>query len=101
MDPLLRQESYGYDLSGNLVSATDRKGQVTTFTYDALNRLKFVGFNAVVSGGSTTYESTISYTYDAGNRMTQGVDSAGGTITRTYDNLDRLASETTPQGSIS
>ncbi len=99
-DPLLRQESYSYDLNGNLVSATDRKGQVTTFTYDALNRLKFVGFNTVVNGGSTTYESTISYTYDAGNRMTQVVDSAGGTITRAYDDLDRLTSETTSQGSI-
>ncbi len=100
-DPLLRQESYSYDLNGNQVSATDRKGQVTTFTYDALNRLKFVGFKTVVSGGTTTYESTISYTYDAGNRMTQVVDSAGGTITRAYDNLDRLTSESTPQGSIS
>ena len=30
--------------------------------------------------------------------MTQAVDSAGGTITEAYDNLDRLTSETTPQG---
>jgi YD repeat-containing protein len=29
------------------------------------------------------------------------VDSAGGTITRAYDDLDRLTSETTPQGSVS
>ncbi|HEY6971171.1 MAG TPA: RHS repeat-associated core domain-containing protein [Candidatus Angelobacter sp.] len=100
LDPLLRQESYTYDLNGNIVSATDRKGQVTTFTYDPLNRLKFVGFNTVVNGGNTTYDSTISYTYDAGSRMTQAVDSVAGTITRTYDNLDRLTSETTPQGSI-
>ncbi|HEY6254148.1 MAG TPA: RHS repeat-associated core domain-containing protein, partial [Candidatus Angelobacter sp.] len=100
-DPLLRQESYSYDLNGNVVSATDRKGQVTTFSYDALNRLKFVGFKTVVNGGNTTYESTISFTYDAGNRMTQAVDSAGGTIARSYDNLDRLTSETTAQGSIS
>ena len=99
-DPLLRQESYTYDFNGNVVSATDRKGLATTFNYDPLNRLKFVGFNTVVNGGNTTYESTISYTYDAGNRMTQAVDSAGGTITRTYDNLDRLTNETTAQGSI-
>ncbi len=32
--------------------------------------------------------------------MTQIVDSVSGTITRTYDNLDRLTSETTPKGSI-
>jgi RHS repeat-associated protein len=33
--------------------------------------------------------------------MIQVVDSAGGTITEAYDNLDRLTSETTPQGQIS
>ena len=33
--------------------------------------------------------------------MTQAVDSVSGTITDGYDNLDRLTSETTPQGSIS
>jgi YD repeat-containing protein len=29
------------------------------------------------------------------------VDSIAGTITRTYDGLNRLTSETTPQGSVS
>ena len=33
--------------------------------------------------------------------MTQVVHSIGGTITRTYDGVDRLLSETTPEGSIS
>jgi RHS repeat-associated protein len=99
-DALLRQGSYTYDLNGNLASATDRKGQVTSFSYDGLNRLKFVGFNTVVNGGTTTYESTIAYTYDAGNHMTQAVDSAGGTITRVYDGLDRLTNEATAQGAI-
>jgi RHS repeat-associated protein len=100
-DPLLRQESYVYDLNGNLASSTDRKGQVTSVTYDALNRVKLVGYNTVVNGGNTTYESTIGYTYDAGSRMTQAVDTAGGTITEAYDNLDRLTTETTALGSIS
>jgi RHS repeat-associated protein len=100
-DPLRRGESYSYDLNGNLVSSTDRKSQVTSLTYDPLNRLKLVGYNTVVNAGVTSYESTVSYTYDAGNRMTQAVDSAGGTITEAYDNLDRLTSETTPQGQIS
>ncbi len=94
-DPLLRGESNAYDVNGNLVSATDRKGQVTSFTYDPLNRLTLVGYNTVVNGGVTSYESTTGYTYDAGNRITQAVDSAGGTITEAYDNLDRLTSETT------
>jgi RHS repeat-associated protein len=100
-DPLLRQESFSYDSNGNLSSSTDRKGQITSLTYDPLNRTKLVGYNTVVNGGVTSYESTIGYTYDSGNRMTQAVDSAGGTITEAYDNLDRLTTETTAQGSIS
>jgi RHS repeat-associated protein len=100
-DPLNRQESFSYDLNGNLVSSTDRGGQVTSIIYDPLNRVKLVGYNMLVNGGNTTYESTISYIYDAGSRLTQVVDSAGGTITRAYDDLDRLTSETTSQGSIS
>ena len=43
----------------------------------------------------------LAYTYDNGNRPTQVVDSIAGTITRTYDGLNRLTSETTPQGSVS
>ncbi len=100
-DPLLRSESYSYDQMGNLVSSTDRKGQVTSLTYDPLNRPTLVGFNTVVNGGVTSYESTIGYTYDAGDRMTHAVDSAGGTITEAYDNLDRQTSESTAQGAIS
>lgn len=46
-------------------------------------------------------ESTITYNYDAGNRYTSLVDSITGTITPTFDNLDRLTEEATPQGTIS
>ncbi len=48
-----------------------------------------------------TYESTVNYTYDAGNRLRTVVDSISGTITRGYDNLDRLTSDATPQGTVS
>jgi RHS repeat-associated protein len=45
--------------------------------------------------------STITYTYDAGNRITQIGDSVNGTITRQYDALNRLTQEKTPQGTVS
>lgn len=99
-DALLRTESYKYDGMGNLVSVTDRKGQVTTYKYDRLNRLIFSGFGTHGSGGTATYDSTVSSQYDGGGRLVQAVDSQAGTITRTYDTFDRLASEITPQGSI-
>lgn len=100
-DPMLRQESFAYDLAGNLVSKTDRKGQVTSYSYDGLNRLTFVGFGTQMVGGNPTYASTISYQYDSVDRLTQATDSVSGLITRAYDNLDRLSSETTPLGSLS
>jgi YD repeat-containing protein len=88
-------------MGGNPRQLDRQKNQVTSLTYDPLDRVKLVGYNTVVNAGVTSYESTVGYTYDADNRMTQAVDSAGGTITEAYDNLDRLTSETTPQGQIS
>jgi RHS repeat-associated protein len=44
--------------------------------------------------------STIAYTWDAGNRLTDAVDSASGTISRNFDGLDRPIEEQTPQGQI-
>jgi RHS repeat-associated protein len=96
-DPLSRQESFQYDQNGNLAQGTDRGGKVTVLKYDNLNRPVFAGFGA--NGGS--FESTISYKYDAGGRVSSLVDSISGTITESYDDLDRLISEVTPQGSVS
>ena len=97
-DPLQRQESYVYDQLGNLTSFTDRRGKVTTYKYDGINRRVFAGFGTLPG---PTYESTINYTYDGGNRLSRVVDSASGTITPVFDGLDRLTSETTPTGSVS
>jgi len=44
--------------------------------------------------------STITYTYDAGNRLRAITDSANGTITRDYDDLDRPTEEVTPEGTV-
>jgi YD repeat-containing protein len=87
-------------LNGNLATKTDRRGLVTSLSYDPLNRLKTINYNVVLNGGTSTHESATSFTYDAGSRLIRAVDSAGGTITDTYDNLDRLISESTPQGSV-
>ncbi len=98
-DPLSRDESFEYDLHGNLVKWTDRKGQVATYQYDALDRQTFVGFET--TGAPPTYASTVTTTYDAGDRATEIVDSVAGTIERTYDLLDRLTEEVTPEGTVS
>ncbi|MDT5268357.1 MAG: hypothetical protein QOH49_543 [Acidobacteriota bacterium] len=100
-DQLLKTESFQYDGIGNVSKATDRRGKVTTYTYDGLNRPSFTGFGTVVPNkGATTYESTTTYTHDAGNRVTKVVDTQTGTVNMSYDGLDHLMSEATPSGSV-
>jgi YD repeat-containing protein len=62
-DPRTRQESYVFDQLGNLTSFTDRRGKLTTFQYDGINRRTFAGYG---TQPGPTYESTINYTYDGG-----------------------------------
>lgn len=96
-DPLARSESFTYDNNGNLTLWTDRKSQVTEFRYDPFDRVTFTGFNRTGTP-PYNYASTITYTYDVGGRLTQIADSTSGagTITRGYDDLDRLTSEIQP-----
>src|SRR5690348_6448328 len=66
------------------------------------NRSRQSGFPTFrLIGCAPALQSSISYTWDGGDRMTQAVDSTAGTISRTYDGLDDLLSETTPPGPIS
>ena len=99
-DALLKTETYTYDKQGNVLTTTDRKGQVTEFRYDSLGRQSFAGFGRTGTAPNFTYQSTVSYTRDVANRLHIAADSVGGTITREYDLLDRLTSETTGQGAI-
>jgi RHS repeat-associated protein len=80
------------DGMGNMLAAIDRKGQAVSMTYDPLNH----PLTASYADGST-----VSWTWDLAGRLTQVQDSIGGTATRSYDGLDRLISETTPQGTMS
>lgn len=96
-DPLGRQETFTYDTLGNLTQVTDRNGITDDYTYDALSRPLTTGFGLTAPA---TYQSTIGYTYDLGNRVRQVTDSTAGTISQDYDNLSRVTSATTPQGAI-
>ncbi|MGC1676735.1 MAG: RHS repeat-associated core domain-containing protein, partial [Candidatus Binataceae bacterium] len=81
----------------NLTNHSDRSGNVTKYSYDGLNRRTFAGFGYSGSG----YQSTISYIWDGGDRLTQVVDSIAGTIARAYDGLDHLTDEQTANGEVS
>jgi len=96
-DALGQTETFSYDLDDNLTGHTDRKSQSQVLSYDALNRLTQVIYKK--AGGAT--EGTVSYNYDAGNRVTSVNDSVGGILNESYDGLDRLTGESSPDGSVS
>lgn len=110
-----RTTSYAYDTGGNLTgvtppaplgatsivpdglsrtsSVTDGKAQVTSYTYDAYDRVTKVTF-----AGDTTCSSTATcttYTYDANGNLTGRTD-ASGTTTITYDRRNRPTTKASP-----
>ena len=74
-----------------MILEMDRKLQVSTFTYDALDRRVLSQYD----DGSTT-----SFTYGTVGRLTVAEDSSSGRIELSYDNLDRLVQEITSQGRV-
>jgi RHS repeat-associated protein len=113
-DALSKWETRQYEVGGRVSQFIDRKGQLRSVTYDALGRVKTVSYGAS-QAHPTAYQSVVENTWDAGNRLIQIVDktcadpvgspncasvASTRTITRTYDGLDRLISEVTPQAEV-
>jgi RHS repeat-associated protein len=72
--------AYGYDAAGNLTGVTNNAGETVTFTYDALNRL-------------TNLQSPVSnlqYRYDAASNRTALIDPRQIETRYGYDGLNRL-----------
>ena len=99
-DPNGNQYGYVINYDGNLTFSSDALHKIQLTSYDALQRVMEVSENGT--------SGKVTYTYDLGNRMLQAVDTNGGspsspgnTITRTYDGLDRVLSETKPEGTVS
>jgi RHS repeat-associated protein len=98
---------YGYDAVGNRTVMTDAIG-VTTFRYDALNRL--TGHTDPLSKIiSNTYDAfgnviglrypdgkVVSYTFNANNWLTGVRDWSGRVITYTYDRVGRVITQELP-----
>jgi len=103
MDPI-----YTYDLNGNRTSMTDPTG-LTTYTYDALNRLTSItnnqnltttfSYDALGRRTSMTHANGIvtSYTYDAASQLLNLVHLLGATtinsFTYTYDKVGNRKSK--------
>ena len=88
--------SYSYDADGNVLTATDPMGNVTTYVYDDADRLTEVYLPnpdggagpSSFSGLSSTNPETI-YTYDAAGNLYTVEEPNGTTTTYLYDALGR------------
>src|SRR6185503_15525187 len=101
-DPLVHSAFTGYDGAGNRTSATDRNGNITTYTYDGAARLLNVKQKPDPVGQPSLVYTTIVTTRDGnGNatQVTQDQQGAGGANTvvtdYAYDEINRLTSTTT------
>ncbi len=86
----LGARAYTWDGFGRLATATDGRGNTTTYTYDAADRITRVDY-------SDTATHDVTYTYDTLGRVTSRVDGAG-TTTNTWDSLGRLLSTVNTAG---
>ena len=102
-----------YDAVGNLLTRTDRKGQVSQYTYDVLNRLRRIDYLADGSFESFIYDDfgdltsegnsvvTYSYGYDHRHRLRDKTDSRSGrSLHWTYDAVGNVLSKTDYQGEV-
>jgi RHS repeat-associated protein len=85
--------TYAYDALNRLTSITNNKGHVTSFTYDALGRrTSMTHANGVVTN----------YTYDAASQLTRLAHQSGATLINsfdyTYDKVGNRKSKTSRDG---
>ena len=85
-DALGQTQTYAYDLTGNLMTTTDRDGIKTSYTYNAWNEPLSV---KAEKGGQS---QSVSYAYDVMGNRKQMTDSTGVTQYE-YDFLGRLTRE--------
>jgi RHS repeat-associated protein len=85
--------SYTYDGDGRVLSKTDGRGSTLYYTYDAIDRITQVS----TSSSSCTAASCTKYVYNAEGWLTQRVD-ASGTTNYTYDAQGHPLTMNTPTG---
>jgi RHS repeat-associated protein len=90
-DPLGNIDTREYDLNGNLIKFTDRRGLVTRFEYDELNRL----VRELYDNGAT-----VDREYDRRGRLIRIDDTEGDIITFAYDSVGRLIRGAGPNGTL-
>ena len=93
------QETYRtntYTADGLLYTIQDANGNLTTNTYDGQDRLKQMQFPSKTTPGASSTTDLEQYTYDDNNNRATLVTRDSQTITYNYDALNRLTSKLWP-----
>jgi RHS repeat-associated protein len=86
---------FAYDENGNIASIRANNETFTNYSYN--NALLLTRMQTFAPDGGTIGD--FSYTYDANGNWTQ-IQTPSATINYTYDNVNRLTSETLPDGTL-
>src|SRR6266542_2480971 len=86
--------AFTYELNGNRATLTDPLNQVTTFSYDNVDRLTGIAYTNRDTS-ETTATTNVSFAYDRHSNRTSMTD-ATGTTSYVLDELDRLTSVSWP-----
>jgi RHS repeat-associated protein len=88
---------YAYDLAGNRISQTDNRGVISSYTYDALSRLRAIGYPTTSLNVAFNYDESNATTGCASSypigRLTRMTDSSG-TTTYCYDRRGNVIAKT-------
>jgi len=85
LEGLTAQENYTYDLLGRKITLKDRFGHVTTYSYDAFDRLTKVTYPIVLDENENHVNPTFSYTYDIFGKVITTTDPKGFVTRKAYN----------------
>ncbi|MBK1812676.1 RHS repeat protein, partial [Clostridium sp. YIM B02505] len=88
-----------YDKNGNKRFVKDGNGNVTTYDYDELNRIKSTSIDVKNVNGVVVTHKT-SYEYDANNNVVKETDYLGNVSVSGYDAFDRLIAKYDGSGKL-
>ena len=87
-----------YDVAGNLKTSTDARGKISTYSYDALNRVTGVTFSDTTPALGYLYDDIAAGNFGKG-RLTKITDGTGNTAFK-YDIQGRLIQKTQTTGTV-
>jgi RHS repeat-associated protein len=80
----------GYDSASNMTTRQDQRGDVTSYSYDAMNRL----LTEALPDNNPSNHPVVTFAYDAAGNQISVTDPLGNVVTTTFDKLNRAIAVT-------